>query len=200
VPSCPESAGWPSKRRRSRWATCGRRGRHSRGSPDSGPHRCRAVVKQQGGPLSGGLGRDGPAQRTPATDKTRSEVVDRHHGDARASQRIEGRSTHRTPPGFDGLSMWENITRQEKCGIMSHVGPCYKFSKPSTILYESKILDIEPGFAARSRALPFRRLRSQAKSPAPRWERSGHRRGGPRAHRGVEINGPGAPCPNGRPG
>src|SRR5713226_7500330 len=42
--------------------------------------------------------------------------------------------------------MWENITRQEKGGIVSHVAP-------AVILYESKIPDIEAGLASAARRI-----------------------------------------------
>jgi hypothetical protein len=40
--------------------------------------------------------------------------------------------------------MWENITHQEKGGIVSHVATCY-------IFYQSKIPDIEAGLASADR-------------------------------------------------
>jgi hypothetical protein len=42
--------------------------------------------------------------------------------------------------------MWENITRPEKGGIVSHVAPV-------AILYESKIPDIEAGLASADRRI-----------------------------------------------
>src|SRR5216684_9192323 len=71
--------------------------------------------------------------------------------------RRHGNRLDASPPEFDRLlyvgkhhtsNMWENITRQKKGGIMSHVLPAIIF--PAIILYESKIPDIEAGVAARS--------------------------------------------------
>src|SRR5260370_36721260 len=50
------------------------------------------------------------------------------------------------PPEFDRSFMWENITHQEKGGIVSHVATCYIFC-------ESKIPDIEAGLASADRRI-----------------------------------------------
>ncbi len=52
--------------------------------------------------------------------------------------------------------MWENITRQEKGGIVSH-------GAPAVILYESKIPDIETGLASADR--PIDAARAEAPDP-----------------------------------
>jgi hypothetical protein len=60
--------------------------------------------------------------------------------------------------------MWENITRQEKGGIMSHV-------TPAVILYESKIPDIETGLASADRRIDAAR----ADAPDPGRDHPGNR-------------------------
>jgi len=59
-----------------------------------------------------------------------------------------------TPLNLIVSSMWENITRQEKGGIVSHVAP-------AVILYESKIPDIEAGLASAARRIDGRAKRSE---------------------------------------
>src|SRR5260370_20817151 len=58
-------------------------------------------------------------------------------------------------PEFDRSFMWENITHQEKGGIVSHVATCY-------IFYESKIPDIEAGLASADRRIDAARDRPSA--------------------------------------